>query len=220
MGYVLDWMLEHLDKMDELGCFKDPMAQLGAQTIMGNRGHVLNMAQANNYEHLKKSLTVENLFKDRYGINDYTDFDLDPHAKVVLDLTKPLPEEYKNRYNTVIDSGTLEHIFDHKSAFTNFYDMCKVGGYIIHITPVLAIEHGLFNHTMRLFSVISKTNDYPIVYSNIKKSINPSHVEDIDSHFYNYIVAMKKTNDEFKLPQDINTNVVERRQLIRRYKTA
>jgi len=150
MGYILEWMFPCFDSIMKKGYLKDPMAQIGSQQVYGS----------------SDGRTPKQIFKERYNINDYTDFDINDKARVKLDLTEPLPEEYKEKYNTIVDSGTMEHIFDQKNAFTNFYEMCKVRGYIIHIQTIrFGWNHGFYNYCPCTFCKLANANKYPIIHT-------------------------------------------------------
>jgi hypothetical protein len=66
-------------------------------------------------------------------------------ATIVHDLNDPIPRELHGRFGTVIDSGTLEHIFDVRSAFRNVADLAQPGGRVIHLNPVNQhVNHGFW----------------------------------------------------------------------------
>jgi 2-polyprenyl-3-methyl-5-hydroxy-6-metoxy-1,4-benzoquinol methylase len=50
-------------------------------------------------------------------------------------MNKPLPKTLHNKYDTVIDSGTLEHIFKAPEALEYCLLLCKPGGQILHMLP-------------------------------------------------------------------------------------
>src|SRR5262249_60472748 len=57
---------------------------------------------------------------------DASDFE---GAAIVHDLNEPLPAHLRSRYDAVIDSGTLEHIFNVPAACASIMDALKVGGH-------------------------------------------------------------------------------------------
>lgn len=65
-------------------------------------------------------------------------------------------------FDTIIDSGSLEHIFDIASAFRNLIRLCRVGGRIIHILPVNNLSgHGFWQFTSDLmYTLYSKENGF------------------------------------------------------------
>src|SRR5207247_2037857 len=59
-------------------------------------------------------------------------------AELVWDLNRPLPEELlakTGRFDLIIDSGCLEHIFNVPQVLKNFYRLAADDGVVIHIVP-------------------------------------------------------------------------------------
>lgn len=56
-------------------------------------------------------------------------------AQHLVDLSKPLAEQYHNRFDFVLDGGTLEHVFDVAQSFRNIFDMLRPGGTFVSVTP-------------------------------------------------------------------------------------
>jgi hypothetical protein len=88
---------------------------------------------------------------------DFSDYE---NATYVADLNVSV--ELGRNFDTIIDSGSLEHIFDVASAFRNLIKFCKVGGMIIHILPVNNLNgHGFWQFSSDLiFSIYSKENGF------------------------------------------------------------
>ena len=89
---------------------------------------------------------------------DYSDFEGADHIE---DLNKPLGKQY-SRYDTVLDFGCLEHIYNVPQAFKNLSELCSEGGQIIHILPANNMcAHGFWQFSPELFfSLYSKANGY------------------------------------------------------------
>lgn len=105
----------------------------------------------------------ENILTDYFGASKVESFDSSDYedATFVFDMNKRI-EENINKYDTVIDSGTLEHIFNVKQAFENISNMCRVGGQIIHILPANNhCGHGFWQFSPELFfSLYSEKHGY------------------------------------------------------------
>ena len=68
---------------------------------------------------------------------DYEDPDL------IIDLNEPVPSTLHNTFDTIVDSGTLEHVFDIATALTNIVRMLKKGGSLMICVPSSNfIDHG------------------------------------------------------------------------------
>ena len=66
-------------------------------------------------------------------------------AEIVHDLNHPLPTGVEGAYDFVFDGGTLEHIFDVKTALINAAKLLKVGGRIHHAVPTSNfVDHGFY----------------------------------------------------------------------------
>jgi len=82
------------------------------------------------------------------------------HATHIADLNKPLSIEPS--YDTIIDGGTLEHIFNVPQALENVSKMCALGGQILHVLPANNLcGHGFWQFSPDLFlSLYDKANGY------------------------------------------------------------
>jgi hypothetical protein len=91
---------------------------------------------------------------DSYDCSDYEG------ATYIQDMNRPLTREA--RYDTVIDCGTLEHIYDAPQALKNVSQLCDIGGQIIHVLPANNFcGHGFWQFSPELFfSLYSQTNGY------------------------------------------------------------
>ncbi len=92
---------------------------------------------------------------------DYSDYE---NANILQDLNKAVPENLHNKYSVVLDSGTLEHVFNFPVAIKSCMDMVKVGGHFIGVTP----SNNMFGHGFYQFSpelyyrVFAKENGFEI----------------------------------------------------------
>jgi hypothetical protein len=81
-------------------------------------------------------------------------------ATYIADMNKPLA--IQKRYDTVIDGGCLEHIYNAPQALDNVSQMCSAGGQILHILPANNFcGHGFWQFSPELFfSLYSEANGY------------------------------------------------------------
>ena len=84
------------------------------------------------------------------------------NATIIHDMNKPLPAEFFGQYDTVIDYGTSEHIFNATQALLNYSLLCRPGGRIIHYLPANNLcGHGFWQFSPELsFSLYSGANGY------------------------------------------------------------
>lgn len=66
------------------------------------------------------------------------------------------------RFDLVIDPGTLEHCFNIGTAWENAFDSVKVGGRILHLSPMTMLNHGFFNFNPTLFNDFYKQNGWEV----------------------------------------------------------
>jgi SAM-dependent methyltransferase len=75
-------------------------------------------------------------------------------ANETLDLNeKETPLHLREAFDVVLDSGTIEHIFEIGQAMRHCLEMTRTGGRIIHLTPSSnAVNHGLYSVSPTLFA--------------------------------------------------------------------
>lgn len=85
-------------------------------------------------------------------------------ASLIHDMNNPIPKKWKSKYSLVIDSGSLEHIFNFPQAIKNCMDMVQTGGHMIGITPANNfLGHGFYQFSPELFyRIFSLENGFKI----------------------------------------------------------
>jgi hypothetical protein len=85
-------------------------------------------------------------------------------ATYVHDMNEPIPDKFKEQYTTVLDGGSLEHVFNFPVAIKNCMEMVKVGGHYLAITPANNFfGHGFYQFSPELyFAVFSEDNGFKI----------------------------------------------------------
>jgi len=83
-------------------------------------------------------------------------------ASILHDMNQPLPRELCNKWDTVIDGGSLEHIYHFPQAMDNCSRLCRTGGQIIHFVPGNNfLNHGFYQFSPDLFyQLYSPENGY------------------------------------------------------------
>lgn len=82
---------------------------------------------------------------------DYSNYEA---AEVLLDLNEQsTPDHLVNRFDLVLDSGTLEHVFDIAAGLRHCVRMVRKGGRVIHLTPSSnCVEHGFYSVSPTLYA--------------------------------------------------------------------
>ncbi|HYV40056.1 MAG TPA: class I SAM-dependent methyltransferase [Gemmataceae bacterium] len=84
-------------------------------------------------------------------------------ATHIFDMNHPSPDQLNNRFDVILDGGTLEHIFNVPQAFGNLHKMLKVGGRAIHVFPVSNhVDHGFYSFSPTLFWDYYQANGYQV----------------------------------------------------------
>jgi SAM-dependent methyltransferase len=83
-------------------------------------------------------------------------------ATILQDLNEPLAPQLNCRFDAVIDSGTLEHVFNIPGAFKNVMDSLKVGGHFFGGLPANNwCGHGFYQFSAEFFyRVFSEQNGF------------------------------------------------------------
>jgi hypothetical protein len=82
------------------------------------------------------------------GLNSVSLDYFDPRAALKYDMNCPVPSSEFGKYKTVIDVGSLEHVFDTRQCLENCLRMLAIGGhYFLHV-PV----NGYYGHGLHVFN--------------------------------------------------------------------
>jgi SAM-dependent methyltransferase len=102
---------------------------------------------------------------------DYSDYE---QPSYVADLGRPIT--MSERFDTIVDAGSLEHIFDVATAFRNLIELCEVGGRIIHSLPVNDLNgHGFYQFCSDLiFAIYSERNGFADTEVYYASNLDPS----------------------------------------------
>ena len=92
------------------------------------------------------------------------DASADEGATHVHDLNLPIGDELKGRFSTVLDGGTLEHVFNFPTALKSCMEMVAPGGHYLALTPASNFSgHGFYQFSPELYyRAFSSENGYRI----------------------------------------------------------
>jgi SAM-dependent methyltransferase len=100
------------------------------------------------------------------GFSEYRSMDVSTYesADIQFDLNQSaLPPELENRFDVVLDGGTMEHVFHVPNALQNIFRLLKVGGRVIHLSPSSNhIDHGFYMFSPTLFWDFYSANQFEI----------------------------------------------------------
>jgi hypothetical protein len=112
-------------------------------------------------------------------------------ANTIIDMNQPLPDNQKKRYDTLIESGSLEHIFNFPTAIKNCMELVKLNGRFILFTPC----NNFFGHGFYQFS--------PELFFRIFSSDNGFKVETMIFFEDEYVAKWKYVKDPMEVRQRV-----------------
>jgi hypothetical protein len=130
---------------------------LGDSVTIGRQGLHLSESTLRKYlknKKYKKMPYCEELLLEFFSANSVVSIDNSSYeqATFIHDMNEALPDELKRKFDTILDFGTTEHIFDVKQALSNYSLLCKPGGQIIHILPANNFcGHGFWQFSPEVF---------------------------------------------------------------------
>lgn len=96
---------------------------------------------------------------------EVTVFDAVKHRNIetIVDLNDPLTNEFDQKFDLVIDTGTLEHCFNVGIAFKNICQTLKQNGIFMTAAPITKLDHGYWNFGTIVYKDIFSSNGFEII---------------------------------------------------------
>ena len=120
----------------------------------------------------------DSFLRDFLEVTSLTVIDISRYegAETIHDLNLPIPENLQGRFDAVIESGTLEHIFNFPVAVANLMKLLKVGGTIFITSPANDLcGHGFYQFSPELmFRVFSNENGFELRKIVLFEALFPS----------------------------------------------
>jgi SAM-dependent methyltransferase len=163
-------------KAKERGIRFDRLLTLGHQTLALHPSEVaffrdlyrcaFNSSPVTPLDHYRWRDYADEFLRDFLGASAITVLDASAYegADTIHDMNTPVPAVWHGQYDAVIDSGSLEHIFNFPVAMGNLANMLKEGGTIFVSTPANNLMgHGFYQFSPELmFRVFSEANGFTI----------------------------------------------------------
>jgi hypothetical protein len=151
-----------IHELAALKYFSDRQA-LGRVATLGRQTLMLTPEQLDLVKKIEGPVgTSEDLLSRVFGAESVDSLDFSDYegASRIVDLS--VPTDIVGEYDTLIDFGTTEHVFDVAQCFRNIIKMTKIGGQIIHALPANNFYgHGLWQICPDLyFSLYSQANGF------------------------------------------------------------
>jgi hypothetical protein len=130
--------------------------------IKANKKLALNL-DSNKYINFKY---IDDIFKSYLGSKNVESIDFDSYenASIIHNLNQKIDKAHYNKYNSLIDSGSFEHLFDIKTVLQNYSNLLKTNGNLFISTCANnSCGHGLYQFSPEFFlSVFNKKNGFKI----------------------------------------------------------
>lgn len=149
---------QHLRFYEEIfrmpGLLADPFLMIGYQDIGGHK-----LPAEYQYPDVKAYLTAQ-------GLKDVRAMDFfDARADIKHDLNYPVDAQWYEQFQTVLDIGSVEHVFQAPRCLESCMRMVRVGGYYVLVT----IVNGYLGHGFHVFNPqglveLFKCNGFSVEY--------------------------------------------------------
>ncbi len=114
---------------------------------------------------------------------DYSDYE---GAEEILDLNSAkTPAGLEQRFDVILDSGTIEHVFHLPNALSHLTRMLKPGGRIIHLSPSAnCMDHGFYGFSPTFFADYYEENAFDLQSVQICRFLKPHEQSRWDVYDY------------------------------------
>ena len=105
------------------------------------------------------------------GIEDIRIMDINSYegADIIFDLnSNVVPDELYEKFDIIVDGGTLEHIFHIPNALQNLANLLRTEGEVYHYLPLSGwINHGYYSFSPSILNDFYQVNGFQVLESNI-----------------------------------------------------
>lgn len=100
-------------------------------------------------------------FFEMMSFDDYVDIDNFEYDQPALqhDMNMPVPDKFNDRFNLVVDGGTVEHIFNIPQVMNNIVQMLKLDGCVMHLAS-FDMDHGFYGLSPCFFYDYYRANGF------------------------------------------------------------
>ena len=133
--------------------------------------------------------------------------DIEGSPTIKLDLQNPIPKDLENRFDWIIDAGTLFWCFDIASVWKNILSMLKEDGCVFHLNAMSGyFGRGYYSFQPHLFTDFYNQNGFEVI--TLAFRLRPPHIlikkrtliSKLKESFHN-ITGLEKKHDWQKIPQ-------------------
>lgn len=106
------------------------------------------------------------MFLGKYKVSEHVSIDLNGEGGALpYDLNEMLPVDLKGKFGIVTNFGTLEHVKSLYYGFLNMDRVCKEGGIMVHVLPLIDNwpMHGYHFFSEEFFNNLAKVCNYKLL---------------------------------------------------------
>ncbi len=138
----------------------DRVATIGRQSLViapATLSALMRLPKSTRFGSFCEDLLLQHFGASAVDSYDYSDYEGATH---IVDMNKPLRSD--KQYDTIIDCGCVEHIYNVPQALANISTLCNVGGQVLHVLPAINFcGHGFWQFSPELFfSLYCEANGY------------------------------------------------------------
>ena len=195
--------LDYIKKSKEFG----DVLTLGRLEILLKKNDLSELQVINEKDFDEKY--SEKILINKFGALSVTSIDNSNYenATEIIDLNLPI-KKINKQYDTIIDFGTSEHIFNVAQCLQNIANLCKNGGFIIHCLPANNnCGHGFWQFSPELFfSLYNEKNGF---------SDTEVHIIDLTDMKVWWKVNLQNQGERIELNSDVPLYIASKTTKIR-----
>lgn len=133
---------------------REKFGDLGDTISLGRMAVLLGPRAAAKWAGTSRGTYAEPMLRQKFGASTVDSIDNSSYegATIVADFNQPVPDDLAGRYDTVLDFGCTEHVFDVAQSLRNIARLCKSGSRILHAVPSNGFcGHGFYQFSPELF---------------------------------------------------------------------
>lgn len=149
---------KYLEKLKNENFFFGETLSLGRLNNLINNDEFKTLKISTSNDEYADEILFENFNIKSLNSLDFSKFE---NADIIYDLNEPI-EKLDKQFDTILDFGTSEHVFNISQCLKNISDLCKISGHIIHCLPANNnCGHGFWQFSPELFfNIYSKKNGF------------------------------------------------------------
>jgi len=103
--------------------------------------------------------------------------------EIIVDLNFPLKEDLVEKFDFVIDPGTLEHCFNVGQAFVNICSSLRQGGLVLQVSPLNIYNHGFWSFNPTIYGDFCEDNGFDLIWMKAMAGDETLHDVELFSRF-------------------------------------